>query len=219
MNFSSLRPALIKGRTKEERLESIKRQASICQMCPEIVKERRNVVFGEGDPDAALMIVGEAPGAREDETGRPFVGAAGQLLTRVIQALGVERRDVYIANVLKCRPNTRPGETNRKPTRPEMLDCAPYLLAQIKVVEPVAIVALGATAMEALGIDEGVSTGRGRWYRFDAIPLTATFHPAYVLRNPTIQVRRQFWQDIKEAWESCGLSAEEDNDWVPEIGT
>ena len=166
------------------------------------------------------MFVGEAPGANEDQIGRPFVGVAGNLLTHVIQALGVERHAVYITNVLACRPNIRPGEPNRKPSRPEILECSPFLMAQIKIVEPVVIVALGSTAMDALGIDENVSKARGHWYRCNCceqIPIIVTFHPAYVLRNPTALVRGQFWADIKGAWEACGLAAERDADWVPAI--
>lgn len=218
MSLARVKPATFTGKSKDEQLASLQRKVAACQTCPGIVEARTQTVFGEGNPDAALMFVGEAPGVNEDEVGRPFIGAAGTLLTRVIRALGVDRGDVYIANVLKCRPNPSHGQANRAPTRPEMVDCAPFLFAQIKIIEPVAIVALGATAAEALGIEDKITAARGRWYRYEHIPLTATFHPAYVLRNPTLQVRSQFWLDIKEAWESCGLSAKEDADWIPEIG-
>lgn len=217
MTFHHLKIAKYTGRTKVEQLAYVRRQVELCEKCPGIVQARTRTVFGEGDPDAALMFVGEAPGVSEDEVGKPFIGPAGQLLTQVIHALGADRRDVYIANVLKCRPDVRPGVSNRAPTQPEIQDCAPYLLAQIKIVAPVTIVALGATAMGALGINDGVNAARGRWYRLDGIPLTVSFHPAYVLRGPTEAVRRMFWRDIKAAWEACGLATAEDGDWLPVI--
>lgn len=218
MSFLRLKPAKHPGRTKLEQLASLKRQVEMCEKCPEIAQTRTMTVFGEGDPDASIMFIGEAPGLNEDSVGKPFVGSAGQVLTCLIHGLGLERRDVYIANVLKCRPNVRPGQSNRPPTRPEMLDCAPYLFAQIEIVEPLVIVALGGTALEALGIVENITQARGIWYRFKHVPVVATFHPAYVLRNPTTQVRNQIWRDIRDAWESTGMKADRDEHWVPEIG-
>lgn len=205
------------GTTKEQQLASLKASVQKCELCPGIVEARTQTVFGEGSPNAPLMFVGEAPGQHEDTMGKPFVGPAGTLLTRLILGLGINRNGVYIANGLKCRPNIRPGETNRKPTRPELADCNPFLVAQIQIVDPMVIVALGDTALESLGIYEYVTKARGRWFKFQEIPVMATFHPAYVLRNPTAEVRSQVWQDILAAWTSCGLRAESPWDWVPNI--
>ena len=212
-----IEPAQFAGRTKEEQLADLREQVADCQKCPGIVEARAHTVFGEGNPNAALMFVGEAPGRHEDDMGKPFVGPAGIFLTRLILALGINRNGVYIANALKCRPHTRPGETNRKPTRPELLDCAPFLYAQILIVEPVVIVALGDTALEALGVDERITVARGKWHQFGDIPVMPTFHPAYVLRNATPDVRSQIWHDILDAWESCGLKASEARAWVPPL--
>src|ERR1041385_8724588 len=131
------------------------------------------------------MFVGEAPGADEDEQGEPFVGAAGQLLTRIIQTMGLSRETVYIANILKCRPDT-PGQTsgNRKPTTEEMQTCIPYLHSQIDIISPKVLVALGGTAIEGLlGQAAGITRMRGKWQEYRGIPLMPTFHPAYLLRN------------------------------------
>ena len=155
-------------------------------------------MFGVGSVDAQLMFVGEAPGADEDEQGEPFVGRAGQLLTKIIQATGLERKDVYIANILKCRPDT-PGQTagNRKPTSDEMATCIPYLHEQIDLIRPRVIVALGATAVEGLlGKTPGISKLRGTWKTYRGTPLMPTYHPAYLLRNQAMSEKRKVWEDM-----------------------
>ena len=171
-------------------LESLGREAAACTRC-RLAEQRRTVVFGEGDPHAALMFVGEGPGAEEDRTGRPFVGQAGQLLDAMIVALGLERRQVYIANVVKCRP---PG--NRDPQDDEVAACAPFLDRQIALIRPRVIVALGKPAARRLtGSTAPISALRGRWSSFLGIPVLPTFHPAYLLRAPL--AKREVWQDLK----------------------
>ena len=171
-------------------LELLGREAAACTRC-RLAEQRRTVVFGEGDPHAALMFVGEGPGAEEDRTGRPFVGQAGQLLDAMIVALGLERRQVYIANVVKCRP---PG--NRDPQDDEVAACAPFLDRQIALIRPRVIVALGKPAARRLtGSTAPISALRGRWASYLGIPVLPTFHPAYLLRTPL--AKREVWQDLK----------------------
>ncbi|MHC1763161.1 MAG: uracil-DNA glycosylase family protein [Verrucomicrobiia bacterium] len=177
-----------------------------CAKCPHLARARKNVVFGVGNPEAALMFVGEAPGADEDTRGEPFVGAAGQLLTKIIKGMGYSREDVYIANILKCRPDT-PGQTsgNRKPTSEEMRTCLPYLLEQIRIVQPKVIVALGATAMEGLfGKTVAISRMRGHWQSFGETPVMPTYHPSYLLRNQARTVKREVWEDMLQVLERLG---------------
>ena len=153
---------------------------------------RRNLVFGVGNPDADLMFVGEGPGADEDEQGIPFVGRAGQLLTQIIKAMGYERDTVYIANVVKCRP---PG--NRNPEPDEIEQCDPFLMRQIEAVSPRVIVALGKFASQSLlRTTEPISRLRGRFQRLGDTPVMPTFHPSYLLRNPS--AKREVWEDMKQ---------------------
>ncbi len=144
------------------------------------------------------MFVGEAPGAEEDLQGEPFVGAAGQLLTKIIGAMGFTREDVFIANVLKCRPDMPPGVAgNRRPTPDEMATCLPYLREQIALVKPRVIVALGAVAMEGLfGQPRPIGSLRGRWHDLGGTPVMPTYHPAYLLRNQAIAEKRKVWEDM-----------------------
>jgi len=155
-------------------------------------------VFGVGNPNAELMFVGEAPGADEDARGEPFVGRAGQLLTRIIDTMGLRRSDVYIANILKCRPDMPKGSMgNRPPTAEEMQTCIAYLLEQISIIRPRVIVALGATAVEGLlGVRKTMRELRGRWHSFGETPLMVTYHPSYLLRNQTLAEKRKVWEDM-----------------------
>lgn len=191
---------------KAPRMDALRARALVCEKCPHLVKSRTQVVFGVGNIDAELMFVGEAPGADEDLQGEPFVGKAGQLLTKIIQAMGFQRSDVYIGNVLKCRPDMPPGESgNRKPRPDEMATCLPYLIEQIEIIRPRVMVALGATAMEGLlGASEPMSRLRGRWHEFKGIPLMATYHPAYLLRNQSITEKRKVWEDMLLVLERLG---------------
>ena len=168
---------------------------------------RNNIVFGEGHPEAGIMFVGEAPGADEDRLGRPFVGRAGQTLTKMIQAMGINREDVYIANIVKCRPDMPEGVPgNRKPTPEEMKICLPFILAQIEIIRPKAIVALGATAVEGL-LDSKLSISklRGNFVDFRGTPLMPTFHPSYLLHNPTNETKRKVWEDLLQVMEKLGM--------------
>jgi uracil-DNA glycosylase family 4 len=188
---------------KEAAMAELRAKAMSCVKCPNLAAARTNVVFGVGDMHSPLMFVGEAPGADEDLQGEPFVGKAGQLLTKIIQTMGHSRETVYIANILKCRPDT-PGETagNRKPTLDEMNTCLPYLLAQIDLVQPKVIVALGATAMEGLfGKTIGITKQRGNWLSFRNIPVMPTYHPAYLLRNQALSEKRRVWEDMLQVLE------------------
>src|SRR5437867_422718 len=197
--------------TKEAAMAELRARAMVCRKCPHLAASRKNVVFGVGDVDSPLMFVGEAPGADEDEQGEPFVGKAGQLLTRIIQTMGFTRDTVYIANILKCRPDT-PGQTvgNRKPAPEEMQTCMPYLLAQLDIIEPKVIVALGATAVEGLlGKTGGITKLRGHWREFRGVPVMPTFHPAYLLRNEALGEKRKVWEDMLQVLERLGRDISE----------
>ncbi|HEX3890863.1 MAG TPA: uracil-DNA glycosylase [Verrucomicrobiae bacterium] len=189
----------------------LQKRALSCVKCPHLASSRKNVVFGVGSIDAQLMFVGEAPGADEDMQGEPFVGAAGQLLTKIIQATGLSRADVYIANILKCRPDT-PGQSygNRKPTPEEMATCIPYLHEQIDLIQPKVIVALGATAVEGLlGKTVGITKLRGNWQMYRGTPLMPTYHPAYLLRNQAMSEKRKVWEDMMAVMEKLGMPISE----------
>jgi uracil-DNA glycosylase family 4 len=190
---------------------ALRERALACVKCPHLASSRKNVVFGVGSIDAQLMFVGEAPGADEDEQGEPFVGKAGQLLTKIIQATGLSRADVYIANILKCRPDT-PGQSagNRKPTPEEMQTCIPYLHEQIDLIRPKVIVALGATAVEGLlGKTLGITKLRGHWQTYRDTPLMPTYHPAYLLRNQAMSEKRRVWEDMLAVMEKLEMPASE----------
>lgn len=181
-------------------------RALACVKCPHLASSRKQVVFGVGDIHSPLMFVGEAPGVDEDAQGEPFVGKAGQLLTRIIQTMGFGRDSVYIANILKCRPDT-PGQTagNRKPTPTEMATCLPYLLEQIDLIQPQVIVTLGATAVEGLfGKTTGITRLRGTWLTFRDTPVMPTYHPAYLLRNQAMSEKRKVWEDMLQVLEKLG---------------
>ena len=193
-------------------MAELRGRAMVCVKCPKLASSRRNVVFGVGDIHSPLMFVGEAPGADEDEQGEPFVGKAGQLLTRIIQTMGLSRETVYIANILKCRPDT-PGQSagNRKPTTEEMNTCLPYLHAQIDLIQPKVIVALGATAVEGLlGKGTlGITRLRGQWREYRGTPLMPTFHPSYLLRNQALSEKRKVWEDMLAVMERLGMEPSE----------
>ena len=196
---------------KAAAMAALRERALACTRCPHLVTARTNVVFGVGNINAQLLFVGEAPGADEDQQGEPFVGAAGQLLTKIISATGLSRADVYIANILKCRPDT-PGQTagNRKPTPAEMATCIPYLHEQIDLIRPQVIVALGATAVEGLlGKTAGISKLRGHWQTYRGTPLMPTYHPAYLLRNQAMSEKRNVWEDLLQVMEKLALPISE----------
>src|SRR5437762_1154857 len=195
---------------KADAIAALREQAVACVRCSHLASSRKNVVFGVGSIDAELMFVGEAPGADEDAQGEPFVGAAGQLLTRIIQAMGLSRQTVYIANILKCRPDT-PGQSsgNRKPTPEEMQTCIPYLEAQIDLIKPKVLVALGGTALEGLLGMSGIMKVRGNWQTYRGMPLMPTYHPSYLLRNQAPAEKRRVWEDMMQVMEKLGLPISE----------
>ena len=178
--------------SKETILGPIRQKALACQAC-RLCKTRTQVVFGEGSLDARVVFVGEGPGREEDLQGRPFVGAAGNLLTRIIQAMKLQRESVYIANVVKCRP-----PQNRPPEPDEIAACHGYLEAQLQTIHPKVICALGKTAAAALlETEASMSTLRGRTFEWKGIPLIVTYHPAYLLRNPA--AKKEVWADMQIA--------------------
>ncbi|NQU76853.1 MAG: uracil-DNA glycosylase [Planctomycetes bacterium] len=185
---------------KTELLAELEKEVASCNTCG-LWKGRTNPVFGMGDPDSRIMFVGEGPGAEEDAQGLPFVGRSGQLLTGMIEAMGLTRNKVYIANVVKCRP---PG--NRIPTPEEAAACWGYLKRQIEIVRPEAIVVLGnAAARNLLETRVGISKLRGQWHQLWGIPVMPTFHPAYVLRQYSVENRKRVWSDLQAVMEKLGL--------------
>jgi uracil-DNA glycosylase len=171
-------------------LEDVRAGLGDCRRCSLHVT-RRHIVYGEGSPRAELVFVGEAPGAEEDVQGRPFVGNAGQLLTKIIVAMGLQREEVYICNILKCRP---PG--NRNPQPDEIAACEPFLIRQLRAIRPLVICALGTFAAHTLLKSEAqISSLRGRFHSYQGIPLMPTYHPAYLLRNPG--AKKQVWDDVQ----------------------
>ena len=171
-------------------LDAVRKLLGDCRRCP-LHRTRHTLVFGEGNPEADLVFVGEAPGADEDAQGRPFVGRAGQLLTKIIGAMGMKRDEVYICNILKCRP---PG--NRNPQPEEIAPCEPFLIRQLEAIRPRVICALGTFAAHTLLKSEApISVLRGRFHSYQGIPLMPTYHPAYLLRNPG--AKKQVWEDVQ----------------------
>jgi DNA polymerase len=186
------------AQSASEALAAIRDDIGDCTRCKLHAQGRRQVVFGVGNPSAELMFVGEAPGADEDVQGVPFVGRAGQLLTKMIEAMGFTRDEVYIANVIKCRP---PG--NRNPEPDEIATCEPFLLRQIAAIQPKVVVALGAFAAKTLlKTDEPISRLRGRLYDYRGAKLMPTFHPSFLLRSPGN--KREAWEDLKKALAELG---------------
>ncbi|MDA9317227.1 uracil-DNA glycosylase [Puniceicoccaceae bacterium] len=196
----------------ETQLAFLREQVHSCPVCNEHLSERGKVVFGTGSATADILFCGEAPGADEEITGDPFVGKAGQLFTKIITAMGLSRESVYITNILKWRPEHDKPYGNRPPTLDEMRYCLPYLEAQIKIIKPKAIVALGNTAVSGLlGPDPTRKMGqvRGTWASFAKIPVMITFHPSYLLRNGTLKTKRMVWEDMLKLMEKCQLAISE----------
>ena len=180
--------------SKESALKVLREEIGDCQRC-RLAKGRTNIVFGEGDPDAKLMFIGEGPGREEDLQARPFVGDAGKLLTRLIEKMGFKRKEVYIANIVKCRP-----PMNREPEEDEMNACKPFVEEQIKIINPKVIISLGRiSAQSLLNTKIPISKLRGRFYDYMHISLMPTFHPAYLLRNP--KDKNLTWEDAQKVLE------------------
>lgn len=184
-------------------LDAIREDIGDCRRC-RLHEHRKTIVFGEGNTEARLAFVGEGPGAEEDASGRPFVGRAGQLLDKIIAAIGMKREDVYIANIVKCRP---PG--NRTPERDEVETCEPFLLRQLAFVRPDVIVALGSPAFQCLlKTREPITRARGQWREWNGIRVMPTFHPAFLLRSP--DKKREVWEDMKKVRDYLSETAAKD---------
>ncbi len=185
--------------TREKRLTVLSERVAGCVRCPELARTRKNTVFGVGNPEAAILFLGEAPGADEDRTGEPFVGRAGQLLDRIIAACRLKREEIYITNILKCRP---PG--NRTPTPVEAANCREYLTAQIATVDPAYIVCWGKTAVEhLLGTKAPLGKLRQQFFSYGRAKVAATYHPSYLLRNPN--AKPDVWEDMKWLFMDMGI--------------
>jgi uracil-DNA glycosylase family 4 len=203
VSFNQLAPlpaAVVPVAERAAALRAIQEEIGDCTRCPLAYAGRHKIVFGDGSPSARLMFIGEGPGADEDMQGLPFVGKAGQLLNNMITAMGLARADVYIANIVKCRP---PG--NRVPEPVEANTCSPFLLRQIDVVQPEVIVALGATAaMYLLGVKQSLNSLRGRWHACRGAKLAVTYHPAFLLRDP--RQKAEAWKDLQMVMAHLGLT-------------
>lgn len=202
------------GSTLEEKLAALRAMAETWEPARAMNSLRKTMVFAVGDPHARLMFVGEAPGAEEEKLREPFVGPAGQKLTAIIKAMGLERSQVYISNICKFRPAMdNQGSGNRKPTAEEMRACLPFVLTEIDLIKPQVIVALGATAAEGLGIPGSVGSLRGRFHNTSGIPTMVTYHPSYLLREEKmgdgIRAKRQVWEDMLKVMEKLGLPVSE----------
>jgi len=199
-------PSLFEAVNKIENdtLPLIRENLGECTRC-KLHKTRKKIVFGDGNPKAQLVFVGEGPGADEDAQGLPFVGRAGKLLTQMIEAMGLQRKDVYICNVVKCRP-----PENRQPEKDEVTECSPFLLRQIDTIAPKVIVCLGSTAARTiLQTNRGISHFRGEWLEFRGRKLMATYHPAYLLRNPA--AKSEVWKDLQKVMAELGLAVKRKN--------
>jgi uracil-DNA glycosylase family 4 len=195
-------PSLFESVNKivDDSLLKIRTDLGDCTRC-KLHKGRNKIVFGDGNPKAELVFVGEGPGADEDAQGLPFVGRAGKLLTQMIEAMGLQRKDVYICNVVKCRP-----PENRAPEKDEVTTCSPFLLRQIDAIAPKVIVCLGSVAAQTLlETNRGISQFRGQWLEFRGRKLLATYHPAYLLRNPS--AKGEVWKDLQKVMTALGLEA------------
>jgi uracil-DNA glycosylase len=192
-------PSLFENKIENDTLLKIREDLGDCKRC-RLHKTRHSIVFGDGNPKAQLVFVGEGPGADEDAQGLPFVGRAGKLLTQMIEAMGLQRKDVYICNVVKCRP-----PENRQPERDEVAECSPFLFRQIDTIAPKVIVCLGSTAAQTiLQTNRGISHFRGEWLEFRGRKLIATYHPAYLLRNPA--AKSEVWRDLQKVMTELGLT-------------
>ncbi len=200
-NLAPLPESRVAVAHKAEALTAIKEEIGDCTRCPLAYAGRRTIVFGDGDANARLMFVGEGPGADEDTSGVPFVGKAGQLLNNMIQAMGLKREEVYIANIVKCRP-----PANRVPEPVEANTCDQFLLQQIDVVQPQIVVALGSTAATyLLGVKRSLAALRGQWHSCRGAKLVVTYHPAFLLRDPGM--KGEAWKDLQMVMKEMGLKA------------
>ncbi|MEZ5386420.1 MAG: uracil-DNA glycosylase [Prosthecobacter sp.] len=200
----------VSGNSREEKLAALRTLAETWEPARSLGSLRQTMVFAVGNPQARLMLVGEAPGAEEEKLCEPFVGPAGQKLTAILKAMGLARSEVYISNICKFRPAMdNQGRGNRKPTAEEMRACLPFVLTEIDIIRPEVIVALGATAAEGLGIPGAVGSLRGRFHTTRNIPTMVTYHPSYLLREEQtgdgIRAKRMVWEDMLKVMEQLGM--------------
>ena len=197
---------------RDQQMAALRNTVEHCETCKAHLSDGGKIVFGTGAIDADIFFCGEAPGADEAKAGEPFVGPAGQLLNKIISAMGLSRESVYIANILKWRPEHDKPYGNRPPTSEEMRFCLPYLKAQIDIIQPKVLIALGNTAVTGLlGEDPKRRMGRirGKWHAYEGIDLMITYHPAYLLRNDTLKTKRQVWEDMLEVMRKTGMEINE----------
>jgi uracil-DNA glycosylase family 4 len=193
-------PAIAADSDSAALLGELQAIAVVCEKC-KLSKARTQVVYGVGNPSADLMFIGEAPGRDEDLQGEPFVGRAGHLLTDIIKAMKLTRNDVYIANVIKCRP-----PENRNPEPDELEACRPYIRRQVEIIQPKVIVTLGRFALQSLtGKDYGISSARGKWLEYEGVKVMPTYHPAYLLRTPG--AKKDVWADMKKVMGELGIES------------
>lgn len=196
----------------EEKLAYLRQRAADWKPARRLGTLRDTMVFAVGNPHARLMLVGEAPGYEEERQGEPFVGPAGQLLTRILGAMGLQRSDVYISNVCKFRPSIgeNQGTANRAPSPEELAACQPLIMAEIRAVQPACIVCLGGSSAKGLlGTQQGVNALRGQWYECQGVPVRVTYHPSYLLRNEALSARRALWEDMLEVMQHLGMPISE----------
>ncbi len=212
VSFPENPPVMLPNVDKISQYNWLKNRVLNCPVCNQHVRPGKKVVFGVGNLDADIFFCGEAPGADEEIQGIPFVGRAGQLLTKIILAMGLTRDQVYIGNIMNWRPELNSTSGNRPPTQEEMNFCLPYLKAQLEIVQPKVIVALGATAVNGLfGYDPSrrMKDIRGNWIKFGNTPCMVTFHPSYLLRNNTLKTKRVVWEDMLQVMEKTNLPISE----------
>lgn len=199
-------------KSKEELYASLLQQMMQCAKCKHLADTRLHVVPGEGSLDAKIIICAEAPGKNEDLQGKPFCGKSGILLDKILAAMKLKREDVFICNILKCRPNTDKPTGDRKPASDEVSNCINYLYQQIEIIKPAVIITLGDTALKSLmpEIEEGITKIRGKWLKFKGVDLMPTYHPAYVLRNQSLKIKREVWEDMLQVMEKVGMDITEE---------
>lgn len=201
----------VPGESKAEKLAALAQLAENSAEARALGTLRQTMVFAVGNPDAEIMFIGEAPGSEEERQREPFVGPAGQKLTGIIKAMGLDRSQIYISNICKFRPAMEnQGNSNRPPTVVEMRTCLPYIFTEIAIIQPKVLVALGKTACEGLGISGPVSKLRGHWYEVQGLPTMVTFHPSYILREEKlagggVEAKRQVWEDMLQVMEKVAL--------------
>lgn len=196
--------------TKTERLAALEAVVQACPECRRHLKSGAQPIFGAGHPEADIVFVGEAPGEEDERAGQAFVGPTGELLDRAIKAMGLSRDRVYVTHVMKWRPETPTGFGSRTPTTREMSFCSPYLRAQLAIIRPKVVVALGGTVFHTLTGDAArITEARGHWREVDGLPLLPTFHPSYLLKNPSQAPKRQFWEDLLAVMEKVGMPISE----------